>query len=102
MTTLHLISKSPAESRALERCLLRAAREDAILLTENGVYGAQRGSPALALLDSGFETGRLFVLGDDLRTRGLHPSGIIESFTIIDYADFVELAVRFPRSVSWT
>jgi tRNA 2-thiouridine synthesizing protein B len=102
MAVLHLVSKSPADSRALERCLLRAGREDAILLIQNGVYCALRRSPASAFLIAAVRAGRVFVLADDLRMRGLEPDEICEDIAMIDYAGFVDLAARFPRSASWT
>ena len=65
MATLHLVSLSPAESRALEHCLARVGEGDAIVLLENGVYAAKDRRLRAA--------GRItvYALRPDLEARGL-------------------------------
>ncbi|WP_347258560.1 DsrH/TusB family sulfur metabolism protein, partial [Methylocaldum sp.] len=48
MAVLHLVNRSPQESRALEDCLARAGKGDAVLLIENAVYAAVKGGDSEA------------------------------------------------------
>lgn len=50
MAVLHLISRSPQESRTLEACLARAGEGDAVLLIENAVYAALKSGDCEAVI----------------------------------------------------
>ena len=43
---LHTVNKSPFENRALETCLRLARQGSAVLLIEDGVYAAAKGTAA--------------------------------------------------------
>lgn len=101
MSVLHLVASSPLQSRALERCLVRVGQQDGILLLGNGVYAALPGLSA-DLGPPGARICPLFVLVEDLRIRGLADSQIDPDLVLVDYAGFVELAVRYPRCLTWT
>jgi len=102
MSVLHLVNASPFESAALSRCLARAGEGDAVLLLENGVYGALPGrrfsdevAQAAARLD-------IRVLAPDLDARGLCASSLLQTLGQVDYDGFVELAARHELSLTWT
>jgi len=40
MSTLHTVNKSPFDRSSLETCLRLAGKGNAVLLLEDGVYGA--------------------------------------------------------------
>ena len=42
MATLHTVNKSPFERNSLEGCIRLAAKGSAVLLIEDGVYGAMK------------------------------------------------------------
>lgn len=43
MSTLHTVNKSPFEKNALKSCLGHLCSGDAVLMIEDGVFGARRG-----------------------------------------------------------
>jgi tRNA 2-thiouridine synthesizing protein B len=93
MTTLHLVARSPARSDALEACLRSMAPGDALLLIEDGVYGALPDQ-------SGPDEGACHVLEEDVRARGLE-GRLRSGVTLVDYAGFVELVAAHERTLSW-
>ena len=93
---LHLLNRSPA-SNCIYRDTLRAmGDDDRLLLIEDGVYGA------LTPLADRFEAiaGRLFVLREDLASRGLEER-CDERAQVIDMQGFVMLTEEAERTVSW-
>jgi tRNA 2-thiouridine synthesizing protein B len=101
MAILHLVNRSPLESRTLEHCLARLGKEDSVLLIENAVYGAvgTGAGPALSKsLAAGF---RVYVLNPDLEIRGLASSTLLEGIHPVDYAGFVGLTVAHRLIQSW-
>ncbi|MDZ7825773.1 MAG: sulfurtransferase complex subunit TusB [Gammaproteobacteria bacterium] len=93
MTTLHLVARSPARSDALEACLRSMAEGDALLLLEDGVYGALPVHPGPA--DS-----PCHALEEDVGARGL-AGRLRADVTLVDYAGFVELVAAHERTLSW-
>jgi tRNA 2-thiouridine synthesizing protein B len=110
MATLHIISRSPAESRTLEQCLTRAGEGDAVLLIEDGVYAAD-GSAAEGMLRAAAGRMMLYVLLPDLEARGLEIPGLpvraerdplaAPAFQPVDYRGFVALTTSHQPIVSW-
>ena len=114
MAVLHLIGRSPAESRALEQCLARAGEGDAVLLIEDGVYAAAEGSVSDEILRA---AGRIivYVLVPDLEARGLDignprlraagetsgPPSPAPALHPVDYRGFVNLTAIHHPVVSW-
>lgn len=94
MAALHLVNRSPTESRALEQCLARCGAGDAVLLMEEAVYAVSGG----LLVPDGVA---LYVLQPDLEARGLTgalPDGIVP----VDYRGFVALTTRHQPILSWS
>ncbi|MBK7660612.1 MAG: sulfurtransferase complex subunit TusB [Betaproteobacteria bacterium] len=95
---LHIVNKSPHERSALADCLARARAGHAVLLIEDAVVAATRGSAAtLAAAPAGVS---LYVLSPDLQARGL-AGQLAEGITAVDYRGFVDLVAAQPRVQSW-
>jgi tRNA 2-thiouridine synthesizing protein B len=96
---LHTVNKSPFEHNAFETCLRFARQGAAVLLIEDGVYGAVRGGAAGRLREA---LGRLkvYALAPDLEARGM-AGRAIEGVTLIDYGGFVDLVCEAPNCQSW-
>ncbi|MFT6899569.1 MAG: tRNA 2-thiouridine synthesizing protein B [Paraglaciecola sp.] len=93
--TLHIVSTSPFASQTLAQCLDRMAKNDGLLLIQDGVYALtdQRLYRQLAGIE------KLYVLNEDLQARGLGDGK--HSAQIIDYEAFVALTLAFERTLSW-
>lgn len=96
---LHIVNKSPLTSVTLESCLNTATGGD-VLLIEDAVYAATRGSAAEARLQSAMGRFKIHVLMPDLEARGLGDR-LAEGVTPVDYSGFVELTVSNKTSQSW-
>jgi tRNA 2-thiouridine synthesizing protein B len=96
---LHIVNKSPYQTNALDSCLRLAQPGSAVLLIEDGVYGAVRGGAAGRLREA---LGRLkvYALAPDLEARGM-AGRAIEGVTLIDYGGFVDLVCEAPNCQSW-
>ena len=87
MAVLHLVN----HASALADCLRVAAADDAILLLENGVYGAVEGTaPARPL----------HALAPDVAARGLE-ARLASTVDIVDDAGFVGLVETHRPVVTW-
>jgi tRNA 2-thiouridine synthesizing protein B len=100
MAALHLVFRSPGESSALEQCLARAGADDAVLLLEDGVYGAVESAHGV-FGRTGAPGPAVFVLVADLEARGLASSCLAPTVRPIDYPGFVALTVAHNPFVSW-
>ena len=97
---LHIVNKSPTERTTLASCLEHALPGHAVLLIEDGVYAATRGSAAAARLQALGPGIELYVLGPDLEARAM-AGALLEGVKSVDYRGFVDLVARFPRVQSW-
>ena len=96
---LHIVNKSPYERNALD-AVLRIAQSGSLLLIEDGVYAATRGSAAEARAH-----------GRDGEAQGLRaaagPRGarvadrVIPGVTPVDYGGFVDLVATHRNCQSW-
>ncbi|QFU01613.1 Protein TusB [Halomonas sp. THAF5a] len=93
---LHVVNRSPANSRVHEQALTGMGPEDVLLLIEDGVQGAL---PQLVRYFAPIE-GRLFALKEDLEARGLL-GRCAESVQVVDVDGFVTLTEEAERTVSW-
>lgn len=100
MSTLHTVNKSPFATTTLASCLNHALEGDAILLIEDGVYGAVVGTDmAKALADT--KGVSLYALSGDLAARGIDTARLVKGMKPIDYAGFVALATEHDRAQAW-
>ena len=101
MSMLHTVNKSPFEKTTLDSCLRFAQEGSSILLLEDGVYAAMRGAATEDQMIAAGNRHRIFVLGPDLKARGLTEENVIEGIETVDYEGFVDLTVSHDNVQSW-
>lgn len=97
---LHTVNKSPFDKNSLETCLAHAAEGSAILLIEDGVYGALNGSNFAGKMKDAMGKFTLYAMGPDLQARGIADK-VLDGVKVIDYAGFVDLACENDKVQSW-
>ncbi len=98
---LHTVNKSPFEKNTLESCLRLAANGSDILLIEDGVVGAVKGSQFEANIIAAIKRINLFVLEPDLQARGFNAEKIIPGVQLVDYSGFVDLVANNANFQAW-
>ena len=98
---LHTVNKSPFEKNSLETCLRLAEDNSSILLIEDAVYGALKNTSFESAIISAQKANKFYVLGPDLKARGLDKSSLISNIDIIDYKQFVKLTVENEKIQNW-
>ena len=101
MSTLHTVNKSPFERNSLRSCLGHLSAGDAVLMIEDGVVGARKGSLAAPMVQAALQTGKVYVLAPDLAARGIKAQDVIEGIQLVDYGGFVDLVTQHGRTVAW-
>jgi tRNA 2-thiouridine synthesizing protein B len=96
-----MVNKSPFATTSLKSCAGHARAGDAILLLEDGVYGAISGTGAADILAGLGSDIAVFVLQPDLAARGLAEAELAPGLTMTDYSGFVDLAARHHATQSW-
>jgi tRNA 2-thiouridine synthesizing protein B len=97
---LHIINKSPFEKNSLESCLRVAQKGSTLLLIEDGVYGAIRGSAKADLLQQAMAEHTVCALEPDIKARGVQGK-VMDGIALVDYSDFVDLVAASERVQSW-
>lgn len=99
---LHTVNKSPFEKNSLRSCLSHAKQGSGILLIEDAVYGAVRGTSVENDVQAATQGGyKVYVLGPDLKARGMDAGNLIDGVTVVDYAGFVDLAAEYDKVQAW-
>ena len=101
MSTLHTVNKSPFETNSLNSCLQHLSGENTILMIEDGVLGAINGTMVADDVKNAVANNKVFVLGPDLKARGLSEDKLIDGISVVDYAGFVELVCTNDKVQSW-
>lgn len=101
MAMLHTVNKSPFEKNTLETCLRLAARGSAVLLIEDGIYGALAGTMISDKVSRAMEDVSFYVLGPDLKARGMQESKVLDGVKVVDYTGFVDLVTQHDNVQSW-
>ncbi len=96
---LNIVNKSPLERDALDTCL-RIAVPGAILLIEDGVYGALRDTTIAPRMREAMGRFRMYALGPDLEARAV-ADRVLDGVNIIDYGGFVDLVAEHRACQSW-
>ena len=96
---LNIVNKSPLDRNALDACL-RIAAPGALLLIEDGVYAAVRGSTVEARVTAALARFRVYALLPDLEARAV-ADRVIDGVTTIDYGGFVDLVAEHNACQSW-
>jgi tRNA 2-thiouridine synthesizing protein B len=97
---LHTINKSPFQSNSLESCLRVAQDGSAILLIEDGVYGALQGTTTSPAVEAAIKKFKVYALAPDLDARGVKDR-VIDGIQLVDYGGFVDLAAESTKVQSW-
>ena len=98
---LHTINKSPFERNALDSCLRLAQKGAPVLFLEDGVYAATKNTSVSDTVAGLAKDHPVYVLGPDLRARGLGEDRLLDGVTVIDYPGFVDLVVEHGTTQSW-
>ncbi len=101
MSTLHTVNKSPFERSSLHSCLGHIAAGDAVLMIEDGVLGARKGSVAASMVQAALKNSKVYALAPDLAARGIKPQDVIDGIELVEYSGFVDLVTQHGRTVAW-
>jgi len=101
MSTLHTVNKSPFDRNTLEACLRLVNKGNAVLLIEDGVYGAMQGTSKSDVVKQALNDVAIYALGPDLKARGIDESKLIDGIKVVDYKGFVDLAVENDKVNAW-
>jgi tRNA 2-thiouridine synthesizing protein B len=96
---LNIVNKSPLERDALVTCL-RIAAPGAILMIEDGVYGALRDTTVAPKVREAMERFRVYALRPDLEARAV-ADRVLDGVNVIDYGGFVDLVAEHRACQSW-
>ena len=97
---LNIVNKSPFQSTSLDTCLRMAQPGQGLLLIEDAIYAATKGSTAEAAIRSACSTLKVYALQPDMDARGVTAKAI-EGVTLVDYSGFVALVAQYSTSNSW-
>ncbi len=100
MALLHTVNKSPFERNALDSCLAHAKQGSAVLLIEDGVYGATRGTATATKLAAAMKGITVYALQADVETRGMQ-GRLIDGVKLVDYGGFVDLVTQHQGTQAW-
>lgn len=101
MSILHTVNKSTYERDTLEACVRLAAKGGSVLLIEDGVYSAMSGGNKSSVIESAKGDLNFYVLGPDIKARGLSEDRLIDGIKVVDYKGFVELTVANDTVSAW-
>ena len=101
MTMLHTVNKSPFERDAFGSCLSLAKKGSSILLIEDGIYAAIKGSKVAGQVTDSMNGHSIYVLGPDVKARGMQEEQIIDGIRVVDYGGFVDLVTEHDTVQSW-
>ena len=98
---LHTVNKSPYQSDALTTCFGLAQPGSAVLLIEDGVYGAMDKTKFSAAVEIAQQYCTIYVLEPDLQARGIDSDRIMNAIHTINYDGFVSLVEANPVVQAW-
>ncbi len=101
MATLHTVNKSPFERNTLESCLRLAKKGSSVLLFEDGVIGAMQNTKFSDTVSQAMSNFSFYVLGPDIKARGLSDNNVVDGIEVIDYDGFVDLTTEHDTVQSW-
>ncbi len=100
MSMLHTVNKSPFNNDALSSCLKCALAGSSVLLIEDGVYAARKGTQYTDLIQQALQDKKVYALQPDLEARGMM-SNLIDGVELVDYAGFVDLTTEHDAVQAW-
>lgn len=97
---LHTVNKSPFDRHSLESCLKHAKKGAAILLIEDGIYGALKGTAMSKKVEEALKKVSIYALYPDIEARGMQDRAL-DGIKMIDYSGFVDLVAEHNNVQSW-
>jgi tRNA 2-thiouridine synthesizing protein B len=97
---LHTVNKSPTERNAFDSCLEHVRKGSAILLIEDGVYAAVKGTASARRLAETMKTIPVYALQPDVEARGMQ-NRVLDGVKLVDYGGFVDLVAEHPSVQAW-
>ncbi|OGI56708.1 MAG: sulfurtransferase TusB [Candidatus Muproteobacteria bacterium RBG_19FT_COMBO_61_10] len=97
---LHTVNKSPFDRNSLESCLKHAKKGAAILLIEDGIYGALKGTAVSKKVEEALKKVSIYALYPDIEARGMQDRAL-DGIKLIDYSGFVDLVAEHNTVQSW-
>ncbi|HEB58470.1 MAG TPA: sulfurtransferase complex subunit TusB [Gammaproteobacteria bacterium] len=101
MSRLHTVNKSPFEKNSLESCIRLAKEGGAVLLFEDGIYGATKGTMISDKVSAAMKGLTFYVLGPDMKARGIRDDQLIDGVKVVDYSGFVDLVADHDNVQPW-
>jgi tRNA 2-thiouridine synthesizing protein B len=101
MADLHTVNKSPFEKNSLETAIKFSLAGASILLLEDGVYGAMKGTVAEDMVKGAMGDKKVYALKSDLMARAIKDDRLIEGIEVVDYAGFVDLVEANDKVQAW-
>ena len=78
-----------------------AKKGSKILLIEDGVIGAIDNSANSDKIKSAMNDFTFYVLGPDLKARGIDEGSVINGVNVVDYSGYVDLVAETDNVQSW-
>jgi tRNA 2-thiouridine synthesizing protein B len=97
---LHIVNKSATERSSLESCLRMATKGSAVLLIEDAVYAATKGSVAATKIQAAMADLQIYALAPDMEARGM-AGRVLDGVKLVDYGGFVDLVTEHSTCQSW-
>jgi tRNA 2-thiouridine synthesizing protein B len=101
MADLHTVNKSPFEKNSLETAIRYSMAGSSILLLEDGVYGATKGTTMEGMVKDAMGDKKVYALRSDLMARAIKEDRVIDGIQIVDYAGFVDLVEANDKVQAW-
>jgi tRNA 2-thiouridine synthesizing protein B len=97
---LHTVNKSPFNHNSFETCLKYATKGSAVLLIEDGVYAAAKGTTVSQKLANALKTVPIYALKPDVEARGIQ-GRMLDGVKLVDFGGFVDLVAEHNTVQSW-
>ncbi len=97
---LHTINKSPFEHNTFETCLKFVHKGSTVLLIEDGVYAAAKGTAVSKRVEEALKNVSIYALRPDVEARGMQ-NRVMDGVRLVDYEGFVDLVVEHNAVQSW-
>ena len=97
---LHTVNKSPTERNVLESCLKYLKKGSVVLLIEDGVYGALKGTTTTKMVEQALKNFPVYALYPDIEARGMQDR-VIDGIKLVDYSGFVDLVAEHATVQAW-
>jgi tRNA 2-thiouridine synthesizing protein B len=101
MADLHTVNKSPFEKNSLETAIKYSLPGAAILLIEDAVYAAAKGTAVEPMVQQALADKKVYALKSDLMARAVKEDHVIDGVEIVDYAGFVDLVEANDKVQAW-